>query len=322
LSKFNLEKTNDHEKWDGFVRQSAQGSIFHLYKFLELAVDHFELFWIKKGNDIRAGFVLILNESNHVVLDDLVIHNGLLFFNKSKSVTKSTSENFAITSALIDFLEKNYGTYKLALSPFLKDMRPFLWHNYHSTKKNDKIHLDLRYTSFLDISSLRNSIEFESELFTNLSSLRRRHIREARQKGFSTILSENVKLLVDSFEMMMAEKADPQPKSKINRLFRLINGLIKLGYGKLFKTLNRDGQIIYLTFFAWDNNRAYYLFGCSTGKESYRFQGTIAFWDFFVWLANNSDLNIVDLEGINSPQRGNFKLSFGGSIESYYEINK
>jgi hypothetical protein len=28
----------------------------------------------------------------------------------------------------------------------------------------------------------------------------------------------------------------------------------------------------------------------------------------------------VDLEGVNSPHRGWFKLSFGGTLESYWQV--
>ena len=29
----------------------------------------------------------------------------------------------------------------------------------------------------------------------------------------------------------------------------------------------------------------------------------------------------IDLEGVNSPERGHFKLSFGGSLDQYYELH-
>ena len=35
-------------------------------------------------------------------------------------------------------------------------------------------------------------------------------------------------------------------------------------------------------------------------------------------LENN--INEIDLEGVNSPLRGSFKLSFGGNLKNYYQL--
>ena len=42
-------------------------------------------------------------------------------------------------------------------------------------------------------------------------------------------------------------------------------------------------------------------------------------WDAFLDLAA-SGVKEIDLEGVNSPLRGHFKLSFGGSILPYYRL--
>ena len=34
----------------------------------------------------------------------------------------------------------------------------------------------------------------------------------------------------------------------------------------------------------------------------------------------SENVDFLDLEGINSPNRGSFKLSFGGKIENYYTL--
>ena len=80
MNKFKLEDVNSFDAWNDFVSESPQGTIFSHTYYLELAVDKYKLFWVKKGSQIKAGIVLILNKKgNQVVLDDLVIHSGLMF---------------------------------------------------------------------------------------------------------------------------------------------------------------------------------------------------------------------------------------------------
>ena len=38
-------------------------------------------------------------------------------------------------------------------------------------------------------------------------------------------------------------------------------------------------------------------------------------------LANRTKIGEVDMEGVNSPQRGWFKLGFGGNLLPYYQIS-
>ena len=68
----------------------------------------------------------------------------------------------------------------------VRDARPFLWHNYHSSDPNHKFITDLRYTSYLAIGgelSQGNTNEEETEIFKNMETPRRYNVREARKAG-------------------------------------------------------------------------------------------------------------------------------------------
>ena len=97
-NKFELHRVlkDEDDLWDNFVEDSPQGTLFHLSKYLALAVNHYDRYWIRKGNQIKAGLVLILDKDEQkCVLDDLVIHNGVLFNNDmERKETKKRSERF------------------------------------------------------------------------------------------------------------------------------------------------------------------------------------------------------------------------------------
>ena len=66
---------------------------------------------------------------------------------------------------------------------------------------------------------------------------------------------------------------------------------------------------------------AYYLFGASNPGMRNEHTGSAVLWDSFFALSRDA-IKEVDMEGVNSPHRGWFKLSFGGDIRPYYHVYK
>ena len=63
------------------------------------------------------------------------------------------------------------------------------------------------------------------------------------------------------------------------------------------------------------------MFGANDPKMRNQHTGTAVLWDSF-YILNEIGIEKIDLEGVNSPNRGWVKLSFGGSLENYFEVNK
>ena len=75
---------------------------------------------------------MLNDEGTDCVIDDLVIHNGLIFSkDESRKEIKAKRERFEITEFVINWLDIEYSNIELSLSPQFEDMRPFLWHNYN-----------------------------------------------------------------------------------------------------------------------------------------------------------------------------------------------
>jgi len=323
LSKYSIESVSNFHEWDRFVDSSPQGTIFSYSYYLQAAVDNWGIYWVKKGQQIKAGFSVVLNDSrDSTILDDLVVYNGLMFApSNGQNKARVKLENFSVTEFVIEWMGATFKSINMALSPQVGDMRPYLWHNYHSQRQTDHFSLDLRYTSYIDIDSLRCGPERETSLFKGLEPLRRRNIAEARKDKAKTTTKGAPALFVKNFKLMMSEKGEPQSDDKMNRLERLIRELVKNKQAEIFITQKSCGDLIYISVFGWDSKRAYYLFGTPVVGSTSRYKGTISFWDAFIYLSKMGISN-VDLEGVNSPNRGRFKLSFGGDLLNYYEVSK
>jgi hypothetical protein len=325
MNKYQLIEVDTPAVWNQFVDSSPQGTIFSYFEYLTVAVQKFKLYWICKGIQHKAGVVLILNEDDTIcMLDDLVIYGGILFAqdNTQKEV-KARYERFEITEFLIEELVAKYDKIELALSPHFEDMRPFLWHNYHSDNIRDKFQVNLRYTSYLDISELafcKAGSDEDTLIFKSLETKRQRNIRQARKNGAEIVSARETGVLVDFYRCLMQKQGENVGQEKLERMSLLIDCLLEKKMAMLTMAKNSEGQAMYMTFFVWDKNRAYYLFGAGNPDAGEKYKGTIAFWDSFKLLAKEYGIKSVDMEGINSPHRGWFKLGFGGSMISYFEV--
>jgi hypothetical protein len=322
-SKYIIEEVDDLDVWQQSIENTPQYSMFVSRVYLESFGGRYKLFSIKKGEEPKAWFCILLsNDEEKIVLDDLVIYSGIFFKEDlTQKEVKAKSERFELTDAIIVFLAQKYKKIEMALSTKIEDMRPFLWYNYGSNKKNDIFELDLRYTSYIDISELKDfNNEEDTQLFKNLETLRQRNIRQARKDNSITSDELHVDLFLEYYKKLMNSQGEDVPESKLTNMANIITNTVKNKDAVMFATKNGNGDIIYLTVFTYDEYRAYYLFGAGNPDSCEHYKGTVCFWDAFIRLAQAYGVKEVDMEGINSPQRGWFKLGFGGSIVPYYEI--
>ena len=100
----------------------------------------------------------------------------------------------------------------------------------------------------------------------------------------------------------------------------LVSSLLKRNLAKMFVSRTKDNIAGSYAVYALDSKRAYYLFGANDPALRDSSSGTAVLWDAFYPLAADGVAQ-VDLEGVNSPKRGWFKLSFGGELLPYYQAS-
>jgi hypothetical protein len=321
MNKFRFGNVDNDNTWDEFVKLSPQGNVFFTSAYLSCSGVNNVKLWILKGNQIKAGLCLILDDSgNSVILDDFVIYSGLMLEKEvdCKKVSKVHAENFEIIEFCLKNLVDKYKTFAISLSPNISDMRPFLWLNYH-TKDLAKCEISVRYTSYIDISELfLKKNDYDNDLFNQLDSKRQADIK----KGKKTLtISEEVspKEIVSLYSSTLSLQDVNVSEKKSNRMVYLIDRLCEYGYARKYGAYNSEGDLTYAVVFTIFNNEGVYLFGAGDNKIMNRYDGSFCIWSSFHKL---SDLGVclIDMEGINSPKRGQYKLSFGGDITPYYEV--
>lgn len=328
MSKLDLQPFEDLDAWDALVQRSPQGSLFCESWFAEAAREPVQRLAVMQKGTLKAGLCLPLSaDGRGVIAPDLTIYAGLLYdLDAGRQRVKRRHDEFQIAEFVAAELATRFERIELQLAPQVEDLRPWLWHDYHGPA-GGRYQLDLRYTTVLDISSLQGvggseSAAQASALFTEMETVRRYSVREAWKKGGRVEIVHDSAPLIDFYRALMSAQGQPPEEHRLQAMAGVMQGLISRGRGAIFHVLDAEGQLLYAVGYGWDERRAYYLYGAGSPARSAPWQGTLAHWVAFQYLAQEHGLSEVDLEGVNSPQRGWFKLGFGGDLVSYACIRR
>jgi hypothetical protein len=274
------------------------------------------------SSELRGAIVLVESQDgSEAIIDDLVIYSGIYLGppTNKQNQSQQLSERFEVTSFIADWLARTYSKIEFSLPPTVIDIRPFQWFNYGSDR--NRYAIDVRYTSFLDISDFltANALE-EIGCYGQSSYSRKQQIRYAQRDGVITEEFIDVNLFIDFYILTMQRQNIHLIHEKIDKMKNLIAALIKNEKAKMFISKDRGGNIGSAAVYGLDGREAWYLFGASDPNMRNTPTGTAVLWDAFNRLAK-CGITTIDLEGVNSPKRGWFKLSFGGSLEPYYSIS-
>ena len=309
--------------WNKFVDESPHGTIFSNYHYLQGSGVRYKTYFVFRGEEIKCGLVLTLNDNEEEIrLDDLIVYNGIMFNgDKQQKESSARLERFEITEFIIDKLVKKFDKIEFTLAPQFEDIRPFSWHNYHSQDQCNKLSIKVRYTSYLNTQEfIGQQADQEMQVFKNMERLRRRRVKEGLKIGAKLELGDDTDILIKYYKMMLNAQDITPSDYKLNRMAQLVNNLCNNKIANMFFVREENGEISYVIVFGFDSKRAYALFAAGNQAMNVRHSGTFAYWGAFKFLADTYGITEVDLEGVNSPKRGWFKISFGGSLIPYYEI--
>ena len=308
-------------EWDSFLASSPDSSIFLTSTYLRNAGVPLGLYAVYNSNELRALVALAENsDGSAAVSDDLIVYSGLCLGSPALNQVHSQtlSERHEITYFVAEQLALIYRNINFSLSPSITDIRPFLWYNYG--QEQERYLIDVRYTSYLSISDFRSATKNEDiGVYNKASVARRQQIRYARRDGVFTEEFQDVTVFIDFYRKTMARQGENLEDSKIERMRELVDKLLATGHARMYGARTSKGDLGSVAVFGIDTLRAYYLFGANDPEFRNTPTGTSVLWDAFFSLSSLG-VEEVDMEGVNSPRRGWFKLSFGGDLRPYYQV--
>ncbi len=300
--------------WDALVNESPQGHVFSSRAFLDsLGATYICYAVTSPQGEVLAG-AAIMQCGNQMARAPFAFtpHQGILFAKCISSLgqQKRLTAEFRITTFFIESLLNSFSNFSMALSPNFKDLRPFQWHNYG---KNELPQFEIRqrYTGYVSLFDF----EIESYLAT-VRNVRRQEYRKTRAViEPSHDLESFLRLYLLTFERQ-GIAIDGQTLSLVESI---CSKALVDGYGHL-SCAQVDGQVASMAFFVTDTKCAYYLFGANDPELRDANASSKLLIDNIAFFAARG-LKRFDFVGVNSPQRGDFKLSFNAELVPYQEVH-
>ena len=158
-------------------------------------------------------------------------------------------------------------------------------------------------------------------LISEYRSVRRQEINRSINLGnkIHIEIQPPTKELVDIYVSMFKEQGNEVSKICVQRLKSLIDS--KCNNLDKYLCLNADGDIMSYAIFYTSETTSYYLIGAVSPRFRKANVMSHLLNEAFNNLREVRDIDHIDMVGINSPHRGDFKSSFGGESESYIENN-
>jgi len=312
MNELTLKYKEDKSTWDNFLLTSAQRSIFLHSKFLDSLNINYDLVTCYSKNKILAGCVFLYNDSGELIQSSFPFtqYQGLLLSdNHHKNNHSRISHEFKVVEFFLDSLAKHFKNITFCNSWRFYDLRPFQWFNYHENNRN-KFKLDLRYTGVLDLTKFN---DFGSYLST-IRTVRRQEFKKSSKLIFE--FSCDISIL-DMLHKKTFDRQSIQRNANDSFLLKSISkASIFGGYGKL-GIVFLDKKPISASLFLYDDRSAFYLFGANDPEYRQTGAGTFLMLHM-IKDAMQKGISEIDFCGINSPNRGDFKISFNADPKAFF----
>lgn len=311
---YHLSICTDWQNWDSLVANSMQGHIFSSSQYLKALGLPFTCYQVLTPTGVCVAGIAVIEDGKamHSAPITFTPHQGIFFARPIDQLKnhKKLATQFRITEFIIEQLISIYQSCSMSLSPFFCDLRPFLWHNYGLIDQ-PKFGIVNRYTSRLSL----NNFNFQDYLLS-IRSVRRQEYKKSQAVVES---SNNIAQFLSMYKKTFERQGLEVNSQDIALVDRITKSSLQNKYGRLVSA-QIDRQPASMALFLFDNNCAYYLFGANDPKFRNSGTSTKLMLESIQYFSEQN-LESFDFVGVNSPSRGDYKLSFNSDLLLYHEVH-
>jgi hypothetical protein len=314
IHELDLSNKNDLKRWDLFVDDTAEGTIFHKSYWL-LAHGGVMLF---RANQVRllvitgddnkwiAGLPITYRRlfgKNLILMPYLTPYLGPIFsLGYIQKYCRIVSRKKEILTLFAETIKKFGFMVFYDFTPQVIDMQPFLWDGFQ-TKVN--------YTYILDISDL-NKVD------RNMDHRIRNNIRQAVKSGYEIMwgFEDNFNTFIDLNKMTFRRQNVKRYDHDITQ--KLLMAAYSSKACDIGVVVDADREPLASVAIVWDTKRVYSICGGISHKSHSAMSFLI--WETFTYAGEVLNITEFDFEGSAIPSIEHYFRKFGGDIVPYYSL--
>ncbi|MEZ4828414.1 MAG: GNAT family N-acetyltransferase [Bacteroidia bacterium] len=301
----------DRQRWDEFIIQSPQGSLYALYDYATLIRDDWKGIIARQNGEWAAVMPFCINRKwgyTYMPQPMFTQYWGICFAPEhTLSSRKHLSWKEEIMSAILPSL-RPFHLIVQNFAPQFDYATPLHWEGFR---------LQTRYTYHLDLG--QEVGELRKQLSTNV----RRNISKAEKSGLVVCDLPDGGALENLFRRNRDHGHNIAGNEEANyqKAKEICNYLLKSGLGKIVGIQNPEGEIIAAAAFAFFGEKTLYLMGAYHPDHGDSGAGSLLMWQGIL-LAKEKNQRIFDFEGSMMPGVEHFFRKFGAIPVPYLQIYK
>lgn len=297
-------EVKEYSQWDGLVRRSSQGTLFHTSHWLKASGKGLRIYGCFKGSEIRGGLAIGTDGAQSAGHPDwLTPYLGIVLPPGEGKYVTTLSNDKEIIRLLARHLKKEFSAIACRFPPEIVDLQPFIWEGYATS---------VLYTYRLNVGNL-------DMVWENMDPTRRKNIRRALQDG---VTIDDGAPFADVF--CMVEKTFKRQEKDVlfrDAAFRYHDMLTRENRCRSFLARSKLGECLAAAYIVWDEKRAYYLLGGYDSETGHHSAGALAMWEAIRFTQEKLGLTEFDFEGSTIPSVERFFRKFGGTLTPTYRVS-
>jgi hypothetical protein len=308
--KFVLIEKSEYDKWDSFVDESPQGTIFHKSLWLEVSGEKLRIFGCYHDlGDLIAGFTCyeykLYGLFKHLTQGNNSPYYGNLYTKSEGKYLTKLSRNRAISYEIAKTVKSYCHIANIVMSPYeMEDIMAFIWAGFTT---------NVNYTYVLDIKDT-------DLVWKNMDVDCRNSIRKAIKDGiFIDTECDFDKVLNLAKKTLLRQNHTPSDWIKKSPEYNRI--MSERTQCKSFIAKNKDNTPLAVVYIIWDNKRCYYVMGGYDHKNRHHGASSLALWTAIEYARKEINLYEFDFEGTMLKSVEPFFREFGAKLTPYYTVS-
>ncbi|MBF0323927.1 MAG: GNAT family N-acetyltransferase [Alphaproteobacteria bacterium] len=303
---------DDDSVWDDFVRRSPHGSPFMLSAMLRACSDRFERWgWLEDGRLRAVAPVFKDGDGRPCPPPAFMLYQGMLLEPADGNRQSDLTRKFRVTESFLAAMTERFDRLDWHQHWAFEDLRPFQWLNYHSPQAG-QFSLRLLYTGIADLGEAE---DFDHYL-GSIRTLRRREWNKAAKTVTAIEPCHDIDALIDLHDRTYGRQGLTLGDGLTEHRHRIVQAGLDHGFGRLGRASTASG-LASMIYFLFLGDTAYYLFGASDPDQRASGASTVLMLSM-IKDAAAAGIRRIDFCGLNSPTRGDYKISLGGEPKPYF----